>query len=107
MKNQHTFQLRIPAATLQQLELASQKTGLTRQNICRVAISLGLGQLAKAKYHLPPALKAQAETDAHIDSESSDDKKQPATTKVGEGAVLASVPGSVSQVPGLDFPADG
>lgn len=87
MKNQTTFNLRIPQNTSRALDLAAGRTGLTRQNVCRLAISLGLSQLKKEGFHIATALQHRAE---------------------GEnppGAVLLAR--RERRVPGVDFPEDG
>lgn len=88
MKNQATFNLRIPQSTSRALDLAAQKTGLTRQNVCRLAVSLGLSQLKKEGYHIAAALRTRAA----------------ASQPTPGGPVLAQ---RSHGVPGLDFPEDG
>lgn len=87
MKNQTTFNLRIPQDTVRALDFAAGRTGLTRQNVCRLAISLGLSQLKTEGYHIANALQHRAESE------------HPA-----EAVTLAQ---STGGVPGVDFPQDG
>lgn len=87
MKNQTTFNLRIPQNTSRALDVAAGRTGLTRQNVCRLAISLGLSQLKKEGFHIATALQHRAEAENP------------------PGAVILAQ--RERRVPGVDFPEDG
>ncbi|WP_156345005.1 hypothetical protein [Verrucomicrobium spinosum] len=87
MKNQTTFNLRIPQNTVRTLDFVAGRTGLTRQNVCRLAISLGLSQLKKEGYHIATALQHRAESE-----------------HPREAVTLVQ---STRGVPGVDFPEDG
>lgn len=87
MKNQTTFNLRIPQNTSRALDVAAGRTGLTRQNVCRLAISLGLSQLKKEGFHIATALQHRAELENPPRAEMLAQRER--------------------RVPGVDFPEDG
>lgn len=87
MKNQTAFNLRIPQNTSRALDVAAGRTGLSRQNVCRLAISLGLSQLKREGFHIATALQHRAEAEnppGHV--------------------MLAQ---RERKAPGVDFPEDG